>query len=43
MPCFSVSQAPKPLVIAKGAYVNQKSMFYDMERSSSMFPGKRIL
>ncbi|KAM4122947.1 hypothetical protein ACB094_01G122500 [Castanea mollissima] len=43
MPCFSVSLAPKPLVVAKGAYVNRKSMFYDMERSSSMFPGKHIL
>ncbi|KAL0011533.1 hypothetical protein SO802_006641 [Lithocarpus litseifolius] len=43
IPCFSVSQAPKPLVVAKGAYINRKSMFYDMERSSSMFPGKHIL
>ncbi|XP_065632658.1 telomerase reverse transcriptase [Quercus suber] len=43
MPCFSVSQAPKSLVVANGAYINRKFMFYDMERSSSMFPGKHIL
>ncbi|XP_050262152.1 telomerase reverse transcriptase-like isoform X1 [Quercus robur] len=43
MPCFSVSQAPKPLVVAKGARINRKFMFYNRECSSSVFPAKHIL
>jgi hypothetical protein len=41
--CFLVLQAPQSQFVAKGAYINRQSIFYDSECSSSVFPGNRIL